>query len=66
MAYPKKQYVLGVTEGHRTRYYYGEKLGALIKAHVKVGQEFFYSVQITDKWFLAKRTATERYATQRA
>ena len=40
MSYPRTQWVIAITQGRRTRYYYGEKLGALVMERVKPNGSF--------------------------
>ena len=56
MSYPRHQYVLAVTRGRRTRWFYGEKLGELLKARVKVGDGFEYAKLTTGPWRVGTRT----------
>ena len=56
MKYPRNQYVLAVTRGSRTRWFYGEKLGELLKARVKVGDAFEYAKLTTGTWRRGIRT----------
>ena len=62
VGYPRHQKVLCVTRGSRTRFFYGEKLGELMKARVRVGEDFGYATLTTSKWRIGKRTGKESYA----
>ena len=61
MGYPNKQYVIGIRRGRTTRYYYGLRLKDALQ-HVKVGEEFFYTMIRTDpQWKTAKRNTEKTY-----
>lgn len=46
---PRKEYVLIRKRGRSTSYFYGPNLGALVTAHLRVGESFrfgFYTLQM--------------------
>lgn len=65
MGYPRHQKVLCVTRGRRTRFFYGPKLGDLLKAHVKIGEDFGYATLTTSKWRVGNRTSVSSYETEK-
>jgi hypothetical protein len=64
VGYPRHQYVLCVVRGRRTRFFYGSKLGELVTAHVKVGDDFGYATLTTSKWRVGERSTTKSYSTE--
>ncbi len=59
--FPKVQFVLARTRGRKTQFFYGPKIGALMLAHIKVGDLFQYAKQTTSGWRIARRTSKTTY-----
>jgi hypothetical protein len=64
VGYPRHQKVLCVTKGSRTRFYYGTKLGELVKDRVKIGEDFGYATLTTSKWRVGNRTSQKTYSSE--
>jgi len=64
MSIPRKQYVLARARGRSTHFFYGTKLGDLIRKHIRVGDAFKYAEQFTRNWRSGTRTSDHAYATE--
>ena len=64
MSYPKTQYVLARTRGTKTSFFYGLKLGDLIRTHIKVGDTFGYAKLTTSPWRVGTRSSEKAYFTE--
>jgi hypothetical protein len=63
VSYPKKQYLLARVRGRTTNYFYGTKLGELVTDHIKVGDDFWYTILTRGAWTLGTRTSRRTYGT---
>lgn len=64
MSYPNYQYVLARTSGSRVDYFYGPKIGELVMANIKVGDDFAYAKIKTGPWRAGTRTGKTKYNTE--
>ena len=64
MSYPKAQFILSRTRGSKTSYFYGSKLGILVRTHVKIGDTFSYAKLTTSPWRTSTRISDHTYATE--
>lgn len=61
-----KQYLLARVRRGKTAYFYGEKLGPLVMANVRVGDKFAYAPLERGKWSPGRRESETTYSTVKA
>lgn len=64
-SYPKRQYVVAVKRGRRINYFYGDKLGDLVRMRVPVGGQFTYALLTTGDWADGYRNTEQTYSTKK-